>query len=426
MNRRNGGTHGAIALAVLLLATLPLPAASAQAPGTVPLDLRIHAGPVDLRPGPLAVPDPFIPNVSYDVLRALDPVQPVLPVSAEDAPDGFYIASPLGSQRLVAWQTGVEQHHIAPVEVVGRALEDGVVPVVEVQGCACPVPGPGVSGSFRDPLPPSASGNLAATSVPGQRVPPDDERPPQVATVRPDLARPMDYQAPLPQQRDGVATERAQQLAPTAAPDAAPFIAIVAAAAGLVLLKLLLPLYHRFKKKTALDNATRKRVYELLRGAPGASAAELGEASQLHVTTVKYHLDVLRKVGMVGEQVVDGCRRFYSYENGDRVEFLTRALLDEPAARAIFHQIASHPGLPFIEVAKALGMRKEHVHYHVKKLTRHGLVADRWEGGRRLLFPAVPGGHRPLEPSLPAHPAPAPPAPSLPAAILSAPPEVRS
>ena len=104
---------------------------------------------------------------------------------------------------------------------------------------------------------------------------------------------------------------------------------------------------------------------------------------------MKYHLDVLRRVGMVGEQTVDGRRRFFSYEKGDRMEMLSHALLDEPAARAVYRQIEERPGRPFIEVAKALGMRKEHVHYHVQKLAKHGLITDKWEAGRRLLFPAA-------------------------------------
>lgn len=376
-------------LALALLAPA-LPALAQEAPaGTMLLDLVVNAGPTEVRPGPLTVPIIQGPNPFYEALPRLAPAMDVAPVRLEDAEDGLYVEAFDGAPlKLVGWAPGLEQRTWTPLEYAGEVLDASTILPVQLQGCTCAAPNTyGPRGHLTLPAglsPPDASPLGVRPSLP----------------IAPEaLAAPgLDFEGDAPAQeayQSPLESGEAVRLAPESVAPAAlrndsttALAAVLAAGAALLLLKLAAPLYHRFKRKTALDNPARQRIYELLRAAPGASAAELSEGSKLHVTTVKYHLDVLRRVGMVGEQVVDGTRRFFSYENGDRVEFLTRALLDEPAAKAIYGQIEQHPGLPFIEVARALGMRKEHVHYHVKKLAKHGLLTDQWVGGRRLLFVA--------------------------------------
>lgn len=411
MQGRIGVVAAGAALALLALFAVASTAA-AQAPGTMVLDLTIDAGVTELRPGPLTVPNPEVPNPFYDTLLAAEPVMELSPMRLEDAPDGLYLQSEnLPPMRVIKWTTGVDQRAWAPLEYLGQAL-GAQTPFVQVNGCACVPSQPGLSGIVTIDTGLPAPLGIAADGVRPENLGPLDE----VATLplleESRVAVPEPYQSSrAPGEPAALGPETALAL-PAKNDSTTALAAVLAAGAALLLLKfIVLPLYHRFKRKTALDNPTRQGLYEQLRAAPGASAAELSQASGLHVTTVKYHLDVLRRVGMVGEQVVDGCRRFFSYENGDRVEFLTRALLDEPAAKAIYAQIEQHPGLPFIEVARALGMRKEHVHYHVKKLAKHGLLVDRWEAGRRLLFvapaahPQHIAGH---VPPVPAAPLPAP------------------
>jgi DNA-binding transcriptional ArsR family regulator len=413
MRTMNGARVTTIALAMLLaapfLAALPAVAGSDNEAGTFVLDLTIHTPVADIPLGPTpGITTVVLPNPAYDAFLAARPLAQAagVPVILADEEEGVYLLASDGAPvRVIGWSPGLEQRRLAPVEFAVHALESEDSLPVGVDGCAC-LPQPdsltfnGIIAPAQDVLEPaSASAGLPA---PAPRLPADEAAP--VPTVSETLGTsPESYHAPLARPaHESLASEAA--LANPLPGDGSPALAAaVAAGLALLLAKLLLPLYHRFKRKTALDNPTRQRLYELLRDAPGSSAAQLSEQAGLHVTTVKYHLDVLRRVGMVGEQVVDGCRRFYSYENGDRMELLCRALLDEPAARAIYRQISEHPGLPFIEVAKSLGMRKEHVHYHVQKLTKHGLVADRWEGGRRLLFPSVP-------PAVAPAPAPMPPA----------------
>jgi DNA-binding transcriptional ArsR family regulator len=429
---KGGKAASAMLLLVALVALAPL--AAAQTPGTVTLALRIDAGPAELRPMPLDVPDPWVPNPLYAAMltERSSPAHGIAPVAVSESPDGVYAETPNGPMLIAGYTSGFEEKHIAPVEWAGHAFDANTQGLpLGIAGCTCPAKAPTVAGTFKDIVLPLGAPASAASAVPGASVPPMADAHLLGGTVTVPEPGPADYQASLHglDGDTGIAAE--QQAAAVDASPSAPLVLVLAgAAAGLVLAKLVLPLYHRFKKKTALDNGTRKQIYEMLRAAPGASAAELSQASALHVTTVKYHLDVLRKVGMVGEQVVDGCRRFYSYENGDRMEFLTRALLDEPAARAIYQQIEQHPGLPFIEVARALGMRKEHVHYHVKKLTKHGLVTDRWEAGRRLLFAAPPQHGSPATlAAVPVASAPVAPVALVPltplAPVGAAPPEVK-
>ena len=403
-----------VVLAALLALAWPV---AAQATDTVLVEVNLH-GPagVTFHAGPLAVPDPILPNPAYEALATgapvLDATAPL--ADLEDAPDGLYVATAGGAPvELVGWSPGLEQHRIAPVEFAVENLHMRASLPLEVDAHpASSGSGLTLAGRIVNSAPSSFGPAGTAGGVAAPNVMADEALPFSFPSIGQESA-PAPFQSQLAAPAPAVATSQAADAAAVGGDTTAPLAAVLAIGVALFLAKLLLPLYHRFKKKTALDNPTRQKVYELLRDAPGSSAAELGERSALHVTTVKYHLDVLRRLGMVGEQTVDGRRRFFSYENGDRAEMLERALLDEPAARAVYQQIIKAPGRPFIEVAKALGMRKEHVHYHVQKLSKHGLIADKWEGGRRLLFPSTPPAAAPAQPPTTA--------PALPPALPAAP-----
>jgi predicted transcriptional regulator len=391
-NRIRGRSTVPLVVLLALLATLA--PVSAQSADTILLDINVQGpGGVVLHQGPLAVADPILPNPLYEALASAAPVGDLAPIALEDAPDGLYVETEGGGApvQLVGWSEGLEQHSIAPVEFAAENLHIryDALPVQLETHMADPSGGLNLAGRIVSAVPTSSGIAGSSGSAPTDLLLADETPTLPIAFIAQEgAAVPAQPQLAGPVQTGP--TTQAIDSFPARGDTTAPMVAVLALGVALFLAKLLLPLYHRFKKKTALDNPTRQKVYELLRDAPGSSAAVLGERSALHVTTVKYHLDVLRRLGMVGEQMVDGRRRFYSYENGDRAEMLERALLDEPAARAVFQQIVKAPGRPFIEVAKALGMRKEHVHYHVQKLSRYGLISDKWEGGRRLLFPATP------------------------------------
>jgi len=57
--------------------------------------------------------------------------------------------------------------------------------------------------------------------------------------------------------------------------------------------------YSRFGRDAALNNANRSLLYEAVRSDPGVELTNLARVASLHLTTVAYHVQVLRRVGLV-------------------------------------------------------------------------------------------------------------------------------
>ena len=59
--------------------------------------------------------------------------------------------------------------------------------------------------------------------------------------------------------------------------------------------------------------------------------------------------------------------------------------------QVVLDEIRAHPGRAQAEVAQALGLSRQALHYHVKKLEQSGLVVKVTRGRETLCFPAEEG-----------------------------------
>jgi DNA-binding transcriptional ArsR family regulator len=174
--------------------------------------------------------------------------------------------------------------------------------------------------------------------------------------------------------------------------------AVATAAAGAGALGVLAWLLAALRAQP-FDNGNRVRILERIREAPGITIQALHEASGVGTTTVRFHLRVLSREGLV-QSYRQGIREHYvaSGAAGSRLHRVRAALLQHPA-RARIHAVlaASHGPLDYAAFARHWAQRGEEAlsrpltEYHLKLLAQQGLVERVMPGARWRLAPEQPG-----------------------------------
>ncbi len=144
----------------------------------------------------------------------------------------------------------------------------------------------------------------------------------------------------------------------------------------------MIPLFSRFEKDDVLVHNTREQLYQFIRNNPGPSFSDLRRALELSNGTLVHHLRILEMQEFI-KPVRDGFRtRFYI--RGPRIvptTYLTRTQM------AILESIQTHPGLTQKELAQLLGLPRESVFYHARKLETAGKLRAAKEGKWVRYFP---------------------------------------
>lgn len=178
-----------------------------------------------------------------------------------------------------------------------------------------------------------------------------------------------------------------------AAPDGSPSLlgalasVAVGAAIALVVWRRwpglgLVALYARLAARRALEHPRRARMLDTLRASPGMTLAQLQRATGLSNGVARHHVALLQAAGAI-RVVRDGSRRRLWPTEAPRVEGapeLGERVLDALAARG-----PMRAG----ELAAELGVSRQALHYHLKKLERAGRVVARRDAAGVVVEPAA-------------------------------------
>lgn len=141
---------------------------------------------------------------------------------------------------------------------------------------------------------------------------------------------------------------------------------------------LLAPLYTRIARSKVLDQPTRERIAKLVEAQPGITFSELQRALAMGAGTLTHHARMLERAGVLHSARDGQHRRFFLVSHGrqeDAPSLPDRAL----------HVLATQGPATLANLARTLGVTRQALHYHVKRLEREGLVAVASEGGERVL-----------------------------------------
>ena len=189
---------------------------------------------------------------------------------------------------------------------------------------------------------------------------------------------------------DGAAAPDAQvarAYAPPYEPSGPARAAATGAVAGGVLLLLGLGLYHRIRPNAALENETRKAIFDAVCQRPGLGVHAIAQAAGVSYSTATYHLERLVAVGML-VMTPDGNKLCY-YKNGGAFTETERKILpilkNEEASK-LLDAILDTPGTYRAALAERLGVTATTINWHLKRLRDAGLVRELRQGRNAYLY----------------------------------------
>ncbi|HTD81499.1 MAG TPA: PKD domain-containing protein, partial [Thermoplasmata archaeon] len=147
-----------------------------------------------------------------------------------------------------------------------------------------------------------------------------------------------------------------------------------------------LPLYTRMKKEEVLDQFTRGQIYGYIVVHPGDSYVDIKRNLQLNNGTLTHHLNVLERDGMVRSKN-QGTRKLF-FAAGARVPE------DGGGMHEVQQQIMKHlqesGGLAVSDVAGVIGISRQLAIYHLRDMSRKGLVRIERRAFRIVAYAELP------------------------------------
>ena len=141
----------------------------------------------------------------------------------------------------------------------------------------------------------------------------------------------------------------------------------------------------------ALEHATRRRVYELVRAQPGVHLREIARLLGLSITLVDYHLRFLAKHELVGFTADGEYKRCYPrYAPGDaeakpaldEADKRVLALLRQRVPRALLLRLLEVEEAPHGALLPFSGVSPSTLSHHLKKMVASGVVLPTAAGYR--------------------------------------------
>lgn len=129
--------------------------------------------------------------------------------------------------------------------------------------------------------------------------------------------------------------------------------------------------------RTLLRNMIRRKIIDLLAGAPGMNKHQIAKALGIHLNSVIFHVKRLVDVGLLESRAGWNGRQthFFTPELAHLwEEEATRVLYGRAPVRLVALYLADNPGTHSHEIAEVLGMSPRTVREHLRILREGGLA----------------------------------------------------
>ncbi len=145
-------------------------------------------------------------------------------------------------------------------------------------------------------------------------------------------------------------------------------------------------LYHRVEQHGALENGTRRSIYDHVASHPGSCIASVAEQTDVSHSTASYHLEKLAESSLV-VPLEDGNKMRYFTNGGafTETERITLAILENPTTREVLATIAEADGTYRAEVSETLDIATPTVNWHLDRLRACGFLTEEPHGRNRIL-----------------------------------------
>ncbi len=146
---------------------------------------------------------------------------------------------------------------------------------------------------------------------------------------------------------------------------------------------VLIPLYSRFKRDQVLSHHLRSDLMDKINEKPGIHLEGLSLSANEHRATIMYHLKVLEREALIKSERDGKYRRFYPMDAVPAREAISINRTEE----RVLEEIRGHPGIPETDISVLLGISRQVVNYHVKKLSQRGAIWVERKGRKVHCYP---------------------------------------
>jgi predicted transcriptional regulator len=123
-----------------------------------------------------------------------------------------------------------------------------------------------------------------------------------------------------------------------------------------------------------ISNTTRSRIYDFILKYPGSYLNEISRKLDIPKSTVNYHLNYLKKKGLIISEPNGKRKRFYDSYEISKVEKRFLNLLLENVPCKIIMYLFSHPDSSQVEISKYLDKHPTTISFHIEKLNNADII----------------------------------------------------
>jgi len=129
-------------------------------------------------------------------------------------------------------------------------------------------------------------------------------------------------------------------------------------------------------KKDVLKLETRKKIYDFIEKNPSLNIREISRQIDIPVTTLVYHIQHLRKFGIINETLDGKCTRICISEKLGTLDKQILSLLRNKNSCKILLYLIWGVTFSQIELSKELNLPPPTVSYYLKKMVKMGLLEE--------------------------------------------------
>lgn len=143
------------------------------------------------------------------------------------------------------------------------------------------------------------------------------------------------------------------------------------------------------EKNRILELESRRRIFKYIKRYPGLCRSEISEKLNTPYTTLKYHLNYLKKRGLIEEKHEDKYVRCYTSKSiGERNKRLLQLMRQKMPRRIILYLSFFHES-SLKDLADYWKKNPRTMYFHLRKLVKVGLI-ERIPSGREIKFRLYP------------------------------------
>ena len=126
--------------------------------------------------------------------------------------------------------------------------------------------------------------------------------------------------------------------------------------------------------KSLLELNTRRKIFEAIKNNPGIHFRNLSRFTDIPITTLKYHLRVMKKYGIIKEEPHNGYLNYFLCKEIGRKEKRLLNLLGKKSTREIILLFLCRYCLTCREISRELELHPNTVDFHLKKMKKLGVI----------------------------------------------------